>query len=125
MAERIEIIDVTIPAGTAVATPATVNLNIPDGVVRRIEQRWPPGPAGLVGLKVRHSAQIIIPRSGGAFLVTEDEVVIWDVDGLPTGNKWSVVGYNTDINNHTIQFRILLDEIPTPQRSPVQLVPIE
>lgn len=124
MAERIEIVNVTIPANTPIATPVTVALPIPDGVMTRIVQRWPPGPAGLVGLKVAHSGQVIIPSTGNAFLVTDDEVVDWDIEGYPTGNKWSVVGYNTDVNNHTIQFRCHLNEIPTAVRSSVQLVPI-
>lgn len=124
MAERIEIVDVTIPAGTALATPVTVALNIPDGIIQRIEQRWPPGTAGLVGLRIRHSSQVIIPMNGTAWLVSEDEVVSWPVEGFPTGNKWSVQGYNTDIYQHTIQFRLLVAEIPRPLPGPVQLVPI-
>lgn len=124
MAERVEIIDVTIPANTPQATPVTVVLPIPDGVLVRMEQRWAPGPAGLVGLRVAHSGQAIIPRSGSAFLITDDEAISWDMAGYPTGNKWSVIGYNTDINNHTIQFRMHLDEIPTTHRTPITLVPI-
>lgn len=125
MAERVEIVNVTIAAGTLSTAPVTVALPIPDGVMTRIEMRWPPGPAGLVGLKVAHSGQVIIPRTGTAFLITDDEVVIWDVEGYPTGNKWTVVGFNTDVNNHTIQFRCLLNEIPVAARPPIQLVPIE
>ena len=114
----------TIPNGTAIATPVSRVLDIPDGVVTRIEMRWPPGPAGLVGLRIAHSGQVIIPRKGAAFLITDDEVVSWDVSGLPTGNKWTVVGYNVDVNDHTIQFRLLVDEIAMARPGGVQLVPI-
>lgn len=124
MAERIELLDVTIPAGTLLATPVTVALNIPAGIVTRIEQRWPPGPAGLVGLRVAHSGTVLIPRSGPGWLVTDDESIDWPVEGYPTGNKWSVVGYNTDINAHTIYFRFHLNEFPVKRSLSVVPVPI-
>lgn len=124
MAERIEIFDVTIPAGTPIATPVTIALPMPAGVVTRIEQRWPPGPAGLVGLRVAHSSQVIIPRTGATFLVTDDEVVDWSVEGYPTGDKWTVVGYNTGLNAHTIQFRIHLNELAIKATGQVAPVPI-
>lgn len=124
MAERIEIIDVTVPALTPIATPVTIALDVPDGVWVRLDQRWPPGPSGLVGIRVAHSGQVIIPRKGTAFLVTDDESLSWDMAGYPTGNKWSVVAYNTDIYAHTIKFIIHVDEIPRGVRTPIQLVPI-
>lgn len=124
MAERIEIVDVTIPAGTALATPVTRALNVPDGVWATIEMRWPPGPSGLVGLRIAHSGQVIIPRTGSAFLVTDDEAIIWNVEGYPSGNKWTVIGYNTDVNDHTVQFRIHVNEIPAGRPGGIQLVPI-
>lgn len=120
VAERIEIIPVTIAANTAIATPSTTALAIPQGVMTRIEMRWPPGPAGLVGIRVAHSSQVIIPRTGNNWLISDDEAIDWPVEGYPTGNKWSVVGYNTDINPHTIYFRFHLNELV----SKVQAMPV-
>lgn len=124
MAERVEIIPVTIAANTAIATPTTTALNIPQGIMRRIEMRWPPGPAGLVGIRVAHSTQVIIPRTGSNWLITDDESIDWPVEGLPTGNKWSVIGYNTGINPHTIYFRFHLDELAAKVASMPLPVPI-
>lgn len=124
MAERIELTDVTIPAGTAIATPFRVVPAFADGELVRIEMRWPPGPSGLVGLRIGHSGQVIIPRQGAGWIITNDEVIGWDVTGLPEASKWFVDGYNTDIYSHTVQFRWLLNEVGSGVPSRPPLVPI-
>jgi hypothetical protein len=123
MASRIEVFDLTIPIGTLISAPITIPLDMDDGVVTRIEMRWPPGPSGLVGLKVRHSKQTVIPYSNNTFIVTDNEIITWPVQNYPTGNMWDVQGYNLDAFVHTIQIRMLLDEITTAPALP-QLVTI-
>jgi hypothetical protein len=123
MATRIEITDVLIPAGTAKAAPAVVAANFDDGRVEKIELRWPPGPSGLVGLQIRHSNQVIIPYQANTFLITDDEVILWELHDFPDANAWSLVGYNLDVFDHTIQIRWLInDAAPTVSIPP--LIPI-
>lgn len=123
MATRVEMTDVTIPAGTAKATPVIIPVNFDDGRVDRIEMRWPPGPSGLVGLQVRHSKQVIIPYAVNTFLVSDNEIIAWPLEGYPEANMWDVVGYNIDAYDHTIQFRWLItDAVPGVSLAP--LVPI-
>ena len=124
MADRIEFTDVTIPAGTAIATPLRVVPVFNDGVVTRIEMRWPPGPSGLVGLRVGHSSQVLIPFRVNTYLITDDELISWDLHNMPTANRWFIDGYNTDVFDHTIQFRWLIDEMVTVQTTRPPLVPI-
>lgn len=114
----------TIAANTAIATPTTTALAIPDGIMTRIEMRWPPGPAGLVGIRIAHSGTVIIPRTSANWLISDDEPIDWPVEGYPTGNKWSIVGYNTGVNPHTIYFRFHLNEFPTRRTLPPVPVPI-
>ncbi|HEU5219175.1 MAG TPA: hypothetical protein VFU23_10980 [Gemmatimonadales bacterium] len=123
MASRIEIFDVTIPPGTPQSAPVTVPLPFDDGNVERIELRWPPGPAGLVGLRIRHSSQVVIPYSGTAWIVSNDEPIYWPVEGYPATDKWDVIGYNTGAYPHTIQVRLLITETVNPV-VPVTLVTI-
>jgi hypothetical protein len=115
--------DVSIPRSTPIATPAVIALPFDDGQVDRIEMRWPPGPSGLVGIKVRHSGQTVIPFSDNTWLKTNDEVVIWPLENYPEANAWTVLGYNLDIYDHAIQFRLLVNDAPAP-RPTVQLVAI-
>lgn len=124
MATRIEFTDVTIPAGTLITAPVRVVPTFDEGDVERIEMRWPPGPSGLVGLRIGHSGQVIIPFGVDAWLVTDDEAIGWDVTGFPTGAKWFVDGYNSDVFDHTIRFRWLINDITTSQVVQPPLVPI-
>lgn len=125
MATRVEIFPVTIPNNTPIATPVTRNVFFNDGRVERLEMRWPPGPAGLVGLRVAYSGQVVIPYQAANWLITDDEAIAWPLERFPENGKWQVVGYNTDQFDHTIQFRFLItDDIATPVTGAVQLVSV-
>ena len=110
MAERIETFDVAIPAGTAIATPQTTAFSFNQGVVQRLEIIVPPGPSGLVGFRIRHSTQTVIPQSGSGWIIADDEKISWPLEKYPVGNKWSLQAYNTDAFQHTLYFRFLLLE---------------
>lgn len=124
MAERIELFDVTIPAGTAIASPQTTALSFNDGVVEQIEITIPPGPSGLVGFRIGHSAQTIIPKSGNGWIIADDQFIKWPLQGFPTGNKWFFRGYNTDVFDHTIYLRFLVLETRRNLLQQATLVPI-
>lgn len=125
MAERIELTTVTIPAGTAVATPLVTVADFNDGGVERIEVTVPPGPSGLVGFRIAHSGQTIIPYEVNDWVITDDEKISWPVEGFPTGNKWSIIAYNTDIYLHKLYFRWHLNELVTQVSPLLQPVAIE
>lgn len=125
MATRVEMFPVTIPHGTAIATPATVPMFFNDGRVERLEMRWPPGPAGLVGIRVAFSGQVVIPFQATNWLVTDDEAIVWPLERFPGSGKWQAVGYNLDNFDHTIQFRFLIvDDVNIAIPGAAQLVAI-
>lgn len=124
MASRIEFTTVTIPPNTPIVTPVRITPSFNDGVVVRLEQRWPPGPSGLVGIRIGHSGQVVIPDSGADWLITDDEKIAWDMENYPTANAWFVDAYNTDTIVHLVYLRWLLIEIADTPRAPVPLVPI-
>lgn len=111
MAERIEIKTITTPAGTALASPLVTALDWREGHPVQVEIRVPPGPSGLVGVQFAHSGQVIIPHDDTEWLITDNEPVIWPLDGYPYNAKWTVRTYNTDVYDHTVQIRMLLNEI--------------
>jgi hypothetical protein len=119
MAQRIEIKDVTVSAGTAKATPASIPMVWREGYVEWIEMRWPRGPSGLVGIQILHSGTRVIPKADNNFLVTDDEILKWPIEGYPTAGVWSIAAYNTDVYDHTIQFRIGINEIGRQQLTSV------
>lgn len=118
MAERIELFQVTCPLGTAITAPFSANLSMDEAAVERIEVTVPKGPSGLMGFRLRHSAQTVIPYKGTNWIVTDGEVLSWPVSGYPTGDKWSIQMYNTDIFDHTVYIRLLVNEVgATPRKS--------
>lgn len=110
MSERFELFDVTVAANTAIATPQTNALSFNLGIVNRIEILVPPGPSGLVGFRIRHSGETVIPYDRSRWIVANDEVIKWDTEGFPVGNAWAIEAYNTDVFNHTLYLRFLVSE---------------
>lgn len=126
MAQRVEIKTITVPAGTAIATPQTTPLLWRQGYPERVEIRVPPGPSGLVGIRILHSGTRVIPRSEDEWLITDNEPVSWPLEGYPSNPAWSVQTYNTDIYPHDIQVRMLFNEIgasPGPSFVPLDITP--
>lgn len=121
MADRIELFDVTVPPATMQAAPQITALTFQDGAVERIEVVVPPGPSGLLGFQLWYSGQRIIPYRNDTFFKTDNEVINWPLNGYPTTGRWQFVAYNTDIYAHTIQVRILVNEV---SRAPAALPPL-
>jgi hypothetical protein len=111
VATRIEVTPVTVAALTPIAAPAIVALPHDDGRVDVLEIIIPDGPRGLVGFQIRHSQQVIIPNSGNAFIVTNDEKIHWPLEEFPQANAWDCVIYNSDQYPHTITFRFLITDV--------------
>lgn len=125
MAERVEMFEVTTPAATAVGAAISTSLPMDMGVTRKVEIIVPPGPSGLMGFRIAHSGQVVIPYSATTWIITDDEKLDWTLDGYPTGAAWSIVSYNTDIYDHTVYIRWFLDEIPDPLPGAQPLLAIE
>lgn len=124
MAERFETFEVLIPASTAKANPQRTALEFADGIVLDIETLIPPGPSGLVGYRYDYGGQQVIPRTDGAFIVADGEIIRWPVSGYPTGQQWQIVAYNTDIFPHTLFVRMLIDEFRAPGTRQFRTVPV-
>jgi hypothetical protein len=110
MAQRIELFDVTVPAGTAVAAPISQALIFDQGEVTDFEAYVPPGPSGFMGFAILHSGERILPRTPGKFIIADNDTIRWPLSKYPTGAKWSVTAYNIDVFPHTFQIRLLINE---------------
>src|SRR5262245_38859499 len=114
MARDIFSFQALIPAGTAKATPVTVALTLPTRIVQELEVLTPPGPRGEVGWAIGLSGENIIPTQRGQFIVTDDEVIRWPLEGYPDSGAWQLFGYNTGVFDHTIYVRFLTAVISEP-----------
>jgi hypothetical protein len=119
--DREELFEVTIAAGTLQSAPTTAAMSFVDGIVTGVEFVVPPGPSGRVGFALFYGGVRQLPRTDGAFYVTDDEVIRRSLTGFPSGSRWQLVGFNTDIFPHTIEVRFLIDELPPKRPSRVAI----
>jgi len=127
VAQRIETPVVTVPAGTLATAPQTTALTLRDAVLQRIEVVIPPGPSGLMGFAFLHSGQQIIPFTTSQWIIADDDKLEWEVDQFPTGNKWSVKAYNTDVYPHSIYLRLHFQELTEKLQvagAPILIMPV-
>lgn len=115
MALEVRQFSATIPAGTAKDSPHTADLDIDNRVLESIDLQVPPGPAGLMGFRVSNNGVPWIPREAGQWLIWDDAMVTWRLDGQPDASGWEVVGYNSDdFYDHTVVVRMHVNLPPAP-----------
>lgn len=93
---------VTIPAGTAIATPITFTTNFHQRRVDAIKWVVPPGALGVVGFYIGMRGVQVFPSSTGTWFIRSGSSGGVSTDNLPTSGDWSVTGYNTGAFPHTV-----------------------
>lgn len=124
-AERVEVFDVTAAAGTAQATPTETAITFAPGQVVGLEIIIPDGHMGLTGIQLAQAHRQTIPRTAGAFIVGNNEVIRWPLDGYLNTGSWSAFVYNLDAIEHHFQLRFLLVELARSTAPPTILPPID
>lgn len=118
MASEIRSFEVTIPAGTAVATPLTVAIPFPPRIVEQIDILVPPGPRGVMGFAVGSSGVSVLPINQGAWIIADDTFIRWPLVNQIDSGGWEVTGYNIGQYDHTIYLHFHLSPTTT-QRATV------
>lgn len=104
---------VTVPAGTPQDQPQLTNLAMPAREVVAITVRVPPGPRGEVGFAVWASGLTVIPQQTGAWIVTDDEEITWELTNQINSGGWQLAAYNNGSFDHTLYVRFQLVTLPT------------
>ena len=115
MALRVFQFDCLIPAGTLPSALHTVPIQLDNWELESIDLDVPPGPSGLMGFYVSNNGVQWFPQSPGSFLVWDNKVQSWPVEGQPNASGWAVVGYNTGFYPHTVTVRF---HVNTPSNLP-------
>lgn len=89
---------------------ATQTVEIEANFVSSIEVRFPPGPSGLLGIRVLYGAEQIFPKPAQSYVWGDDETVyddtIWETPSLRC--TLTIEGVNLDDTySHTAYVRIL------------------
>lgn len=121
MATELRAFTVTIPAGTPITAPVTIDVSFTPMVTERIEWRQPRGANGLMGWRITSGGAQVIPKNLGAFIVTDGEQATWQLDSLHDSGKWEVTGYNTGANPHILNVRFHVRPIPEGLAGPYPL----
>lgn len=122
MAQEIRSFEVLIPKGTAVDAGWSYPMVMPTRQVDMIQIRIPPGPGGTMGFSIGSAGQPIIPYNPGEWIVTDDEVIEWPLEGQFDSGAWELFGYNVDTYDHTVYVRFLVSLVnQTAANGPVGL----
>lgn len=103
MADRLEWFDVTIPAGTPIASPVTIPMVFPDGEVVEIDVKVLDGPCGSVGFHINAGGSQYVPRTIGSFIRPNDDYFTWPIANAINSGSWGLTGYNLDNWDHNLQ----------------------
>lgn len=125
MATRIEPFEVSIPPFTLIGSFQRTDLTFQDGRVDRVEILIPPGPSGLVGFRLAHSGQSVIPYTGERWFVADNVHLDWPLENFPTGGAWELWAYNVDIYAHTLRVWFHVSEVATPLDPVVPVLDIQ
>jgi hypothetical protein len=128
MAREVRNFAVSVPAGTAQASPQTTDLTMPARIVRAVRVRVPPGPAGVMGWALAASGVNIIPWASGQWMVMDDEAIEWPLESQIESGAWQLRAYNTGVYAHSLYVTFLVDPLgasggPIIVTSPVEVSP--
>lgn len=108
MANQVAQFTVTVAPGSTPAAPVRTSLSVPPNVApTAVRVRVPPGPRGQVGWRLTTGGVPVFP-SNGAWVVADDEVIEWPLDGVMDSGAWEVSAYNTGSFSHSILVTFLL-----------------
>lgn len=101
----------TIPANTPKSAPVTIDLSFPPQAVSEIDITVPPGPSGLMGFQLWVLGGQAVPVTTGKYIVADGRNINWQLKDQPNSGAWQLVGYNTDIYDHTVYIEFIVEPV--------------
>jgi len=110
MATRIWETQITVPAGTPIASPVSQSWVTEDALINDIEIEIPPGHNGQTGIEILKGGSPLIPYSAGTWIIANNYSRQFPVnDYVPTADL-TIVAYNTGQYPHTFYLRMTVTE---------------
>lgn len=123
MARRIAVFEVTVSADTQKSAAVSTDISFAPGPVSEVEIVIPDGHNGSTGFQLAQAGQAIIPEESGTYIVGNDEVIRWPLDGYNDAGSWQLIAYNTDYYDHTFYLRFLIADASNKQQ-PLAAIPL-
>jgi len=98
-----------IPRLTPKEIPATVEIEIHPGTLRRVEISFPPGPAGLAHLQIKHWERVLYPANPDSDFSGDDIQLVFvdDYEVIDPPFMFTLIGWNEDDTYpHTVTVRL-------------------
>lgn len=102
MSDTTTAFNVSVPAGTPIATPINVSMALGDSDVQAIVVTVPPGAAGLVGFAIWAGGSPAYPNDFNSWFIFDDYTFTQEVSNAITTGQWSLMAYNVDTYQHTL-----------------------
>lgn len=106
--------DITIPAGTQPENPTERLVRLTRGKITQVRVMFPPGPATLVHVVIRHNLHQLVPANYEGSLNFDDTIVtsLMDYDLLDSPYEIKLIGWSPFATyDHTITCQINLEPI--------------
>ena len=100
---------ITVPANTLESAPVSQALKLSMGVIQKVYLLFPPGPHGMVKLKILEGGHQFLPTNPDGYFASDDEVLNIDEYYELISEPYSLkaVAYSPGTTyNHTISVRI-------------------
>jgi len=98
-----------VPPSTPATSPETLDMDLPGGVIERVEVQFPAGCAGLVHVWIDRALHQLYPANDDADLASDGETISWrddyelyDEPRTLVANAYS----DDDTYTHTITIRV-------------------
>ncbi len=104
--ERIYPLTVTVPAGTAQATPVSVPWVTEDNTIVDIEVYVPPGHNGLTGIRIMKGDVQLLPFGANSWITANDYYRVFSIGGFVPTSDLKIQAYNTGNYPHSFYLRM-------------------
>ena len=122
MASVIQQFTVSTPAGTPIDSPQYATLGVRQAMkVSAVRFRIPPGPRGDLGFSLTSGGLPVFP-SGGGWIITDSDEILWPLDDTLTSGAWELASYNVGQWPHTVYITFLLDNLVPVSTTPAPIV---
>lgn len=116
-------VDVTVPASTAEASPATADVLLPPGVIQQVDVQFPAGCVGLVHTFCSRGANQLWPTNPDGDFASNGFTISWqeDLELNDAPFRLHVVAWNLDDTYpHTITWRFSVRRLPPDRRAALE-----
>ena len=100
---------IAVPANTLESAPVEQTLKLTAGVIQKVSLLFPPGPHGMVKLKLMEGGHQFLPTNPEGYFASDDEALNIDEFYELTSEAYSLkaVAYSDGTTyNHTVSVRI-------------------